>query len=181
MTMVVPTIENLEEYIDIIKNKSTLRRLAEASNEIISDVYKPDQTVETLLNKAGDLIYSIAVGDTQNALEHIKPALIESYAIMAEQAKNKNSLLGLAAGFPTFDEKLSGLQKSQLIIIAGRPGMGKTSFGLNILQHVALRENKSVAVFSLEMSKEQLATRLMCAEGKVDSKNQKRQAVHTGF
>ena len=89
MTMVVPTIENLEEYIDIIKNKSTLRRLAEASNEIISDVYKPDQTVETLLNKAGDLIYNIAVGDTQNALEHIKPALIESYALMAEQAKNK--------------------------------------------------------------------------------------------
>ncbi len=169
MTMVVPTIENLEEYIDIIKSKSTLRRLAEASNEIISDVYKPDQTVETLLNKAGDLIYNIAVGDTQNALEHIKPALIESYALMAEQAKNKNSLLGLAAGFPTFDEKLSGLQKSQLIIIAGRPGMGKTSFGLNIIQNVALRENKSVAVFSLEMSKEQLATRLMCAEGRVDS------------
>jgi len=169
MTQVVPTMENLDEYIDIIKNKSTLRRLAEASNEIISDVYKPDQSIDALLNKAGDLIYNIAVGESHNSLEHIKKSLLESYAIMARQTENKNKLLGVAAGFPTFDTMLSGLQKTQLIVIAGRPGMGKTSFGLNIIQNVALREKKPVAIFSLEMSKEQLSTRLMCSEGKVDS------------
>jgi len=169
MTLVVPTIENLEEYIDIIKAKSTLRRLAAASNEIISEVYQPDQTVETLLNKAGDLIYNIAVGDSSTGLEHIQKSLVESYAIMAAQAKNKSKILGLSTGFNSFDERLSGFQPTQLIIIAGRPGMGKTSFGLNILQHIALREQKPVAMFSLEMSKEQLSTRLMCAEARVDS------------
>lgn len=169
MTQVVPTMENLDEYINIIKNKSILRRLAAASNEIITAVYQPDQSIDSLLNKAGDLIYDIAVGDEHNSLEHIKKSLMESYKIMAYQSENKNKLLGVAAGFPTFDNMLSGLQATQLIVIAGRPGMGKTSFGLNIIQNVALREKQPAAVFSLEMSKEQLSTRLMCAEGKVDS------------
>ena len=169
MMQLVPTMENLPEYIDIIKDKSILRQLAAASNAIISDVYNSDQTVEIQLNRAGEMMYNIAVGETQNSLTHIESALMESYKIISEQAKNKRGLLGVAAGFPLFDKMLSGLQPTQLIIVAGRPGMGKTSFGLNVIQNVAIREKQSVAIFSLEMSKDQLATRLMCSEGRVDS------------
>jgi replicative DNA helicase len=170
MTKVIPTVENLDSYIDIIKEKSVLRQLADTSYEIIRNVYDSDEmTVDSILSKAGDMVYDIASSDKGSGLEHIKKLLQESYKIMAIQAENKGQLLGVSGGFPKLDNMLSGYQKNQLIVIAGRPGMGKTSFGLNVIQHVALNEKKPVAVFSLEMSKEQLTTRMMCAEARVDS------------
>jgi len=169
MTMIVPTVENLTSYIEIIKEKSILRQLANSSNDIIRQVYDSEQSVDSILSKAGDMIYDIATSENANDLEHIRKPLMESYLIMANQAENRGQLLGVAGGFPKFDAMLSGFQKNQLIVIAGRPGMGKTSFGLNIIQNVALAENQPVAVFSLEMSKEQLTTRMMCAEARVDS------------
>ena len=115
------------------------------------------------------MIYRIAVKQRRDSLEHIKKALLEGYQIIGESAQNKTGLLGIPTGFKMLDKKLSGLQKSQLIIIAGRPGMGKTSFALNIAQNVAVKHHIPVAIFSLEMSREQLALRMLCAESLVDS------------
>ncbi len=124
-----------------------------------------------MLNIASDLIYKIADEQMERSLVHVRTALMESYELISKAAKAKNGLMGVATGFPLMDKKLSGLQPGQLIVVAGRPGMGKTSFALNIAEHVAVREGRVVAIFSLEMSRDQLGMRLLCAGAQVDSQN----------
>ncbi len=102
---------------------------------------------------------------------HVRTALMESYELISKAAKAKDGLMGVATGFPLMDKKLSGFQPSQLIVVAGRPGMGKTSFALNIAEHVAVKEGRPVALFSLEMSRDQLGMRLLCSGAQVDSQN----------
>ena len=165
----VPSASNILYYIDIVEQKSVLRSLIAAGNEIIRDAMSSEEEVADIVNRAGDIIYNIAVKRKRDSLEHIRQALLEGYTIIGESMDNETGLLGIPTGFNLLDNKLSGLQGSQLIIIAGRPGMGKTSFALNIAQHVAIKQNVSVAIFSLEMSREQLAIRMLCSEALVDS------------
>jgi replicative DNA helicase len=165
----VPSASSIAYYIDIVEQKSVLRSLIGAGNEIIKDAMTAQDEVAEIVNRAGDIIYKIAVKRRRDSLEHIRQALMDGYTIIGESMENDSGLLGIPTGFALLDKKLSGLQGSQLIIIAGRPGMGKTSFALNIAQNVAIKHQIPVAIFSLEMSKEQLAIRMMCSEALVDS------------
>lgn len=165
----VPSVSNIDNYIKIIKDKSKLRKIIQLSAEISEMSYRGEDDPDSIVGIASERIYGIGDDNKERSLSHIKDALIEGYANISKAAKSKNGLLGVATGFPLMDKKLSGLQPTQLIVIAGRPGMGKTSFALNIAEHVAVKENRPVAIFSLEMSREQLGTRLLCAGAGVDS------------
>ncbi len=165
----VPSASNILHYIDIIEQDSVRRLLIEAGNDIIRDAMNSEDDAPEIVNKAGDIIYQIAVKRRRDSLEHIKQALLEGYTRIGESMNRESGLLGIPTGFKLLDKKLSGLQGSQLIVIAGRPGMGKTSFALNIAQNVAVRDKIPVALYSLEMSREQLAMRLLCSEALVDS------------
>ncbi|MDD5016858.1 MAG: replicative DNA helicase [Eubacteriales bacterium] len=165
----VPSASNVGYYIGIVEQDSVLRSLVAAGNEIIRDAINSENEAADIVNRAGDLIYRIAVKRRRDTLEHIKQALFEGYKIIGESMNNESGLLGISTGFKLLDKKLSGLQGSQLIVVAGRPGMGKTSFALNIAQHIAVRQNIPVAIFSLEMSSDQLAIRMLCSEALVDS------------
>ena len=165
----VPSAQSIGHYIDIVEQKSVLRALIAAGHTIIADATNSAEEVASIVNRAGDLLYKLAVKRRRDSLEHIKTALLEGYTAISEAMKNERGFLGIPTGFSLLDKMLSGFQKSQLIVVAGRPGMGKTSFALNIAQHVAVKESVPVAVFSLEMSREQLALRMMCSEAMVDS------------
>ena len=165
----VPSAQSIAYYIDIVEQKSVLRALIAAGHTIIADATKSDEEVAEIVNRAGDLLYKLAVKRRRDSLEHIKTALLAGYTAISEAMNNERGFLGIPTGFSLLDKMLSGFQKSQLIVVAGRPGMGKTSFALNIAQHVAVKEGVAVAVFSLEMSREQLALRMMCSEALVDS------------
>lgn len=165
----VPSASNIMYYIDIVEQKSVLRSLIAAGNEIIRDATSSEDEIADIVNRAGDIIYKIAVKRKRDSLEHIKNSLLEGYTIIGESMNNESGLLGIPTGFSLLDKKLSGLQPSQLIIVAGRPGMGKTSFALNIAQFAAVKKQVPVAVFSLEMAREQLAMRMLCSEALVDS------------
>ena len=165
----VPSASNILYYIDIIEQNSLLRALIAAGNEMIRDAVNSSDEAADIVNRAGDMIYRIAVKRQRDSLQHIKQALLEGYTLIGESMENDTGFLGISTGFHMLDKKLSGLQGSQLIVVAGRPGMGKTSFALNIAQHVAVKERIPVAIFSLEMSREQLALRLLCSEAMVDS------------
>jgi replicative DNA helicase len=165
----VPSASNINHYIDIIEQDSVRRLLIEAGNDIIRDATTSEDEASEIVSKAGDVIYQIAVKRRRYSLEHIKQALLEGYTRIGESMNRESGLLGIPTGFKQLDVKLSGLQGSQLIVIAGRPGMGKTSFALNIAQNIAVKDKIPVAIFSLEMSREQLATRMLCSEALVDS------------
>lgn len=171
LTQAVPSTRNIDVYIGIIKEKSRLRRLINACAEIADLSYKAEAPAAEVLNIASDLVYKIAEEQTERSLVHVRTALMESYELISKAAKSKDGLMGVSTGFPLMDKKLSGFQPSQLIVVAGRPGMGKTSFALNIAEHVAVKEGRPVAIFSLEMSRDQLGMRLLCAGAQVDSQN----------
>lgn len=165
----VPSASNVGYYVEIVEQKAVLRAMISAGNEIIRDAAASEEAAEDIVNRAGDLIYQIAVKRRRDSLEHIKNALLTGYQLIGEAMKSDRGMLGIPTGFKRLDEMLSGLQGGQLIVIAGRPGMGKTSFALNIAQHIAVDEKIPVAVFSLEMAREQLALRMLCSEALVDS------------
>ncbi len=171
LTLDLPSYANLEHYINIVYEKSELRKLINASIKISDDCYFSEDDADTILGRAGDEIYKIAVNDSKSTVIHIKKALQESYIKISEAMQAKEGIMGLPTGFPLMDKQLSGLQGTQLIVIAGRPGMGKTSFAMNIVEHVVMAKNVPALVFSLEMSYDQLATRLLCAHARVDSQN----------
>lgn len=163
------TTTNVEYYAKIVQEKAIKRSLINAGSEIIKSGYDLS-TVEESLDNAEKLIFEIASQKASSALLPIKDLVYESYAKLEDRAKNKGKLTGVASGFYDLDNiYTNGLQKSDLIIIAARPAMGKTSFALNIAQNVALRENVPVAIFSLEMSKDQLTQRLLGSEAEVDA------------
>lgn len=169
------TTTNVEYYAKIVQEKAIKRSLINAGSEIISSGY--DITpVEESLEMAEKLIFEIASQKASSALNPIKDIVYETYSKLEERAKNKGQLTGVPSGFYDLDNTYTnGLQKSDLIIIAARPAMGKTSFVLNIAQNVALRGDAAVAIFSLEMSKDQLTARLLGSEAEVDS-----QRIKTG-
>ncbi|MBU5486378.1 replicative DNA helicase [Clostridium sp. MSJ-11] len=159
---------NLQSYIKIVKDKSTLRRLIRASTDIIEDSYNKQDDVEAIVDVAEKRIFNISNNRDTSDFEAMSTVLERGFLEIEKIYNNKGGVTGVAAGFPELDSKTSGFQKGDMILIAARPSMGKTTFALNLAQYAALRDGKSVAVFSLEMSKEQLAYKLLCAEANVD-------------
>lgn len=173
---VVPTAANVKYHADIVAEKSVLRQLVRVSTEIATMGYEGSDDVGVLLDTAESRILEISNRKKKNDFTQIKDVLMDSVQGLEKLITNKGGLTGLPTGFPDLDKLTSGLHPSDFIILAARPSMGKTALALNIVQNVALRAHKqiggeprSVAFFSLEMSKEQLVHRMLCAEAGIDS------------
>lgn len=165
----VPTTANAMKYIKIVKEKSTLRRLIKTANEIIELGYSPTEDVEDIMEGAEKKIFNIMQEKNQKGYAPIKDVLVESFTKLEELYNRKQHITGVPSGFTELDYRTAGFHGSELILIAARPAMGKTAFALNIATNAAVKANVPVAVFSLEMSKEQLVNRILCSESMVDS------------
>ena len=165
-----PTAANVKEYIGIMKDKTLLRRIAETAGDLSAMVQQGTDTGQDVLEAAEQRIYAIRQGRANRGLTPISTVLIDVYDRLNELASNDSPVPGLSTGLSDLDLAISGLNKSDLILLAARPGMGKTSMALNILLHAGKFSGKSVAFFSLEMSREQLALRLISNESFVDNK-----------
>ena len=168
LSMAVPSTANIKYYVDIVEEKAILRRLIAACNEIIKQSYEAREEIDLIIDHAEKSIFQITQRNTASDFEPIKTVLLDTYAKIEELSKNKGKIIGVPTGFHDFDQKTSGLQPSDFILVAGRPSMGKTSFVLNIAQYAAIRANVPVAIFSLEMSKDQLVQRMLSAEANVE-------------
>lgn len=160
--------ENINAYIKIVKDKSTLRKLINAANKTIQNCHNNELEVVDVLDVAEKLVFDVAQERDTRSLVHINHVLVDNFSTLETLAMNKDSLTGLTTGFTDLDRKLGGLQKTDLILIAARPAMGKTAFSLNIAQNAALKANAKVAIFNLEMSKEQLTQRMIAATSQVE-------------
>jgi len=170
MTQLVPSTKNIGEYAKIIIEKASLRRLIDACADITEQCYAQTNDPTEILNTAETRIYEIMQSRTNTALTHIKQAVFESLDKTNKIANDKNAFIGLQTHYSEIDQMLSGLGKSDLILIAARPGVGKTSFALNIAQNIALdKPRKTIAIFSLEMSNEQLASRMLSSQSGIDN------------
>lgn len=165
----VPTTANVERYIKIVEEKSILRNLLKTANEIIDLGYDPTKEVEDIMDGAEKRIFDISQRKNQKGYTPIKDVLVDTFAKLEELYNKKQHITGVPTGFSDLDYKTAGLHNSDLILIAARPAMGKTAFALNIAVNAAVRANTPVAVFSLEMSKEQLVNRVLCVEAMVDN------------
>lgn len=166
---IVPTTGNIDYYVKIVEEKSLLRKLIKSSNEIISKCYdNPENPIE-VVDQAEKSIFDISLSKSSRSFVPIKEILTSNFDRIEELYLNKGKITGIPTGFVDLDQKLSGLQRSDLILIAARPSMGKSALMMNFVQHAAVRENIPVAIFSLEMSKEQLSQRLLCAEALIDA------------
>ena len=165
----VPTTANAEKYIKIVEEKSILRRLIKTANEIIELGYSPTEDVEDIMEGAEKKIFDIMQQKNQKSYTPIKDVLVESFTKLEELYNRKQHITGVPTGFSELDYKTAGLHGSDLILIAARPAMGKTAFALNIATNASVRAKVPVAVFSLEMSKDQLVNRILCSEAMVDS------------
>lgn len=163
----VTTTANVEYYAKIIRDKEVKRALISAGSEIVTDAYENDDT-DIVLDNAQKRIFDIASEKQTGDLTHIKDLVVESYEEIEERFNNHTDLTGVTTGFYDLNDITSGLQKTDLIILAARPSMGKTAFALNLARNVAIEGKKPVAIFSLEMSKQQLVKRLLCAEAEVE-------------
>ncbi len=171
----VPTSANVKHYASIVKEKSTLRQLIKVTEGITNQCYLDKDKVENILEETEKKVFDILQKRNTGDFVSIKDVVFHSLESIEAAAKNKGSVTGIATGFYDLDYKTAGLQPSDLILIAARPSMGKTAFALNIAEHVALRSNVTTAIFSLEMSKDQLVKRILSMHSKVDS-----QAIRSG-
>ena len=165
----VPTTANATKYIKIVEEKSTLRRLIKTANEIIELGYDQSEEVEDIMEGAEKKIFNIMQEKNQKGYSPIKDVLVESFTKLEELYNRKQHITGVPSGFTDLDYRTAGFHGSELILIAARPAMGKTAFALNIATNAAVKSKVPVAVFSLEMSKEQLVNRILCSESMVDS------------
>jgi replicative DNA helicase len=168
LTENIITSKNVEAYCNIIREKSTLRRLISASQEIIEKGYKENDDVQKIIELAESRIFAISQNRSINSFAEIKEVLMEVFNQLEERAKSGGNITGLTTGYTDLDRMTSGLQKSDLILLAARPSMGKTALALNIAMNV-VKTGASVALFSLEMSKEQYVQRIISMESMVDS------------
>lgn len=168
LTENIITSKNVEAYCNIIKEKSTLRKLISASNEIIEKGYKENEEVQKIIELAETRIFAISQNRNINSFTEIKDVLLEVFNQLEERAMNKGSLTGITTGYDDLDRMTSGLQRSDLVLLAARPSMGKTALALNIAMN-AVKTGVSVALFSLEMSKEQYVQRIISMESMVES------------
>jgi replicative DNA helicase len=169
LVSLVPSSANAEHYAGIVQKKNVMRKLIEASEHISLLGYEEAEDLSTLLDMAEKKIYEVTQSTTSNKFVEIKDVLGEAWERLDKLHKSKDELRGVPTGFKDLDAKLSGLQKSDLIILAARPSMGKTSLALDIARGAAIKHNIPVAVFSLEMSNQQLVDRMIAAESRVDA------------
>jgi len=165
----VPRSANVEHYARIVKQKSVLRNLIGSASRILNRCYEAEETAETLLEEAQRDILLLAEGQLRTGFVHVREVAAPTLEYIDRVHQHKELITGLATGFERVDEMTSGLQDTDLIIVAGRPSMGKTAFAINIAQHAGVRLGKSVGVFSLEMSREQLFLRMLCGQARVDA------------
>ncbi len=166
----VPTSANIEYHCRILRDKSVLRKLIDSATDIVREAYDaPAGEVDDTLDRAEQRIFQIAQASQRQGFVWIKEILWPTFERIEELQSRPGSVTGVPSGFPDLDNLTAGFQKGDLIIVAGRPSMGKTALAMNIVQHAAIDKEVPVAVFSLEMSKEALVQRLLCAEGRVDS------------
>ena len=166
---ITPTSANVMEYVEIVREKALLRSVAQAAAEITALVQTGVGDATRILMEAEQKVYAIRRGQSAQEMVPLRQVLPEVLDRLSEMSESENHLPGLSTGLSAVDQKITGLNKSDLILLAARPGMGKTSFALNIALNVAKSTNMTVAVFSLEMSREQLATRLLSAEALVEN------------
>jgi len=171
----VPTAANIEYHAKIVREKALLRNLIEAASTIIRDVYEQgEKQVEEVLDEAEQRVFQVAQSHDRTGFVWIKEILWPTFEHIERLQESKSGITGVPTGFSDIDRMTSGLQKGDLAIVAARPSMGKTSWVLNVAQTAAIEHNTPVAIFSLEMGKEQLVQRLLCAEGRVDSQRLRR-------
>jgi len=170
----VPTAANIEYYVKIIEEKSILRSLINNATKIISMGYEEKEDAKILLDKAEHLIFEVSERNLGQSFVPIKEILQDNFEKIENLYHRDEFITGVPSGFDEFDDITTGFQPSELIIIAGRPGMGKTAFCMSVAQYIAVSKNIPVALFSLEMSKSQLVQRILCSEARVDAHNLRR-------
>ena len=165
----VSTSEHTAYYSKIIKQKSLLRKLIGAASDIMKDAYDDSDDVNAILGRAEQSIYDVSSSRESSDIVPASDVVMEAYNQMVENAMNPSGVNGLDTGFEELNYRTGGLHGGELILIAGRPGMGKSSFAVNIAEHVAFKSKKTVAIFNLEMPKVQIVNRIMCSQALVDS------------
>ncbi len=175
LSLFVPSAANAAHYIRIVEERSVMRQLIDASSAIASDAFSGEKSLEQILDDAERAIFNISMKKTSDTMVHIRETLMACYNRVGELMKLNGALTGVTTGFRDLDELTSGLQPSDLVIIAGRPSMGKTAFALNLAQNAAIKGKKTICLFSLEMSREQLVQRMLCSDSGVNM-----QSVRTG-
>ncbi len=172
----VPSAANIAYYSKIVKEKSILRGLIGAATNILDKSYDAGSDIDAVLDEAEHAVFAISENKIRPAFSPIREIVKDTFKNIEKLYEKKALITGIPTGFQKVDEITSGLQKSDLIVVAGRPSMGKTAFAINIAQHAAIEDGVPVAIFSLEMSKEQLALRMLSSDGKVDA-----QRIRRGF
>ena len=174
LTDVVVTSANIVHYAKIVKEKATLRKLIQVTSDIFSRCFELDTNVDSFLDEVEKQIFTIAENKVHPDYYPIREVVKESFERIEKLTQAKEFITGVSTGFDDLDRYTAGFQPSDLIIVAGRPGMGKTAFALNVAQHCAGKHGIGVGIFSLEMSKNQLVTRMLCSEAQVDSQRLRR-------
>ncbi|MBI4849914.1 MAG: replicative DNA helicase [Nitrospirae bacterium] len=172
----VPTSANVRYHAKIIKDKAILRNLITTATEIITTCYDTDDNVHEVLDRAETKIFNISEKMVRSSYVHVKKVVKDTIELVDKLYNKKELITGLPTGFDDLDKETTGFHPGDLIVIGARPGMGKTAFCLNIVAHVGIKVKAPVAIFSLEMTKEQLVLRMLCSEAEVDSK-----AVRSGY
>ncbi len=167
----VPTSANVKYYANIVAEKATLRRLIRLNEEIANTCYVGKESLEDILEDTEKRVFDLVQRRNSDEFIPIRQIVMNAMDNIEKASHNKGNVTGVATGFLDLDYKTAGMQPSDLILLAARPSMGKTAFVLNIAQYVAFKQNKTVAIFSLEMSKEQLVNRLFSMESRVDSQH----------
>jgi replicative DNA helicase len=174
----VPTAANIEYHCKILRDKGILRRLIESATDIVQEAYEAASgDVDEALDRAEQRIFEIAEAKQRSGFVWIKEILWPTFERIEELQRSPGAVTGVPTGFPELDNMTAGFQPGDLIVLAGRPSMGKTALALNFAQHASIEAEVPVALFSLEMSKESLVQRLLCAEGRVDSSRLRRGAL----
>ncbi|MBR2697252.1 MAG: replicative DNA helicase, partial [Clostridia bacterium] len=170
----VPSAANIQAYIRIVDEKSTLRKLIAAAQTILRDCYAGETETQDILEAAEKAIYNITMRKGGEELQAIQPVLIATFERIEQLVKNHGRIEGVPTGYTELDDLLTGLHPGELVLVAGRPAMGKTSIGMNFIENAAIRAGRRAAVFSLEMPAEQLAMRMLCTEARVNMQNVRR-------
>lgn len=165
----VPTSAHIRQYAKIVQEKATLRKLIKASQDIAGKSYQGEEPLDNIMSFAEKSIFDVLQNKKTDDFTGIDEIILTSIEKIEEAHKSQGGITGIETGFIDLDQRTAGLQPSDLILVAARPSMGKTAFSLNIIQTAGIKNKKSVAVFSLEMSKDQLVSRMLCAEAMVDS------------
>jgi len=176
LTETVPVASNIDYYARIVRDKAILRRLIQKTSDIASMCYEEAEDVDDILEYAESAVFELSQSKIKQSFHRLKDVIKDSIHKVEDLYEKKELITGVPSGFTDLDKLTAGFQPSDLIIIAGRPSMGKTAFALNIAQHAAVVNDVPTAIFSLEMSKEQLALRMLCSEAMVDAHK-----VRTGF